>query len=1532
MASRVNTRFVTFLAIGLMLLGGGAMVAVYFALKKSGADYAALGDKNMADGHFEKAAEFYSKAVYRERTNAKWIEKWLEAMGKTTPTPRIAYLDKYSKEYVPALKGYADALPEDVDAQKRFLDEQFQRMRMTSGGSVEPWNDFIVEVEESMKRFATPDGPVRELRRYRAFANIIKIPFVTAEKRAEMIGPIEEDLTAAVAANPADDEAVAELANIKMVAAGAARDANDNARADHLEQEAQDLLAASLKDHGPSSRVLWRRLQIDFLKAARDAQVRNVSMSRAQLYDDKNPQFVELIDAIKAEPKEKIDVLQLSQICSEAARSKLIGNAGVLDLLYTLEAKDPALINLKILIGRFENLSQHYDKAVAAYQRVIDAPDLPLSFDGWILYDQRAEAYRQQIMAKLTEREVIQKKIEDLKEAAGVRPEDAERLLSEAKDLRRKLAEYVGESDRQLLYVDARIAYAEKNYDAARINLDRYNERSSDQDVGAMLLFGSIMADLRNTGSARSAFQKVLARDPDNTQALLRLADLEQGEQNFAAAVSCLEDLKKLYPTSSEIEERYNRVKQLQLAKEGGNVTDKVVVATNTAFQMIKGLNPDYAGAAVVLKKALDDTNELTLYPILARVLQADGQIDAATAVVNEGLVKAPGNPTLTRLLEILKIKDPLEASLKAIDQDESSTPLQKHIWRQLAYTQFKKTDEAKKELDEAAKLEPENPVVLELKLQEAVQGKDMDEARRIADTAARTNADHVGGLTFKAQIEIAEKRYPDAIASLEAALEKDRNNVPIWRQLGALRMETQKPEAAATAFDRALAIRPGDIPSMKGYMRAKIRLGQSDEALQFARKNQDVGVQDMEFVDMWLALEAATAGGDRSKALDARQQLAKRFPDNERNNVALVLLLLDAQRYSDARSMIDKLRGSSDSPAYVELDIRWHIAQNDLRSAIDTFNRWVTTLPPEKNNEDPYIALAQIFIDYGKYDAAILSLDDGGRKHQNPKTMGADRKLGEVQFLTRRYKQAIETFDRVLAVDPNDPDFRINGQIVEAYVRMNRFADAKKRIDALGPAIESNGHMLLLKGEILAGFGQMDEAARTYDAAVAAAKNDPIAYIKRAEFLGRDPARLGDAEQDLKQALALSPRNLGARRLLTDLHMRRNEPDKAVAVLREGVSIDPDNDALRLDLVGLYLRLKQNPEAIALVEDALRRRTEDPSWLFRGREVMYALNRFDDAAGYAWRLWEKRKDVDAALAYLDAAFKMQKTDFVKAMQVLQTPSLNTPKDVRLLFARARLQLKRQRNQEASDDLTAALALIDQSNRVQAQGFMSGMGLIYDNPKDRLSALTGLRPKDGYKAWMAFFFANLKSSFPESTDEGVSELRALGESGSDLFLRKQAYVVVGSIFRAQKKYDEAVRWWKDGLKLDPADPELNNNVAYCLAEDIKKPDEALPFAEKAATSMPNNPSIQDTLGTIYMLLGTLDKAEDALELALSLVQAPEESSAVLLHLAQLRILQNKNDDAKNLLRRAEELLKTDQRLSDQYTPLLNELKGKLEAK
>ena len=880
-----------------------------------------------------------------------------------------------------------------------------------------------------------------------------------------------------------------------------------------------------------------------------------------------------------------------------------------------------------------------------------------------------------------------------------------------------------------------------------------------------------------------------------------------------------------------------------------------------------------------------------------------------------------------------------MQAALVAIDNEEKATPFQKHVSRHLVYARAGKEEEAAAELASAQKLEPDHPAVMEILFHRALARKDMPEAKRLAGEAAAKNTDNANGLTYKAQLDIAENRFDDAAATLEAALEKDRQSVALWRQLGKLRLATNKPELAARAFTSALAIRPQDLECIKGFMQAKSALGQHEEALRFARDNEKYGVHDMDFVDMWLSLESLARGGDTQAAIDQRTLLAKRFEDNppgnpaivERNNVALVQLLISDRRFAQARTAIDRLRNSSDPAIAAELDIRWNMAQGNVVKAIEIFNSWVTALPPEKHTEQPYIALANIFSQYQRPDAALQALKDG-RTHQAPGSVEADRAMGELLFRMGRYDQAIETFDALLAKDPNDPELKVNLHLIEAYVLTKKFDEALRRIAALGAAAQGDSKVMLLKADALAGKGQILDAERTYDTAISLDKGAAIGYIKRAQFLSRDEKHFRDAQEDLEQAIKLEPRHLGARRLLVSIYLRKNEPDRAVGVFREGLVLDPDNDTLRLDLVGLHLRLKQDREAVSVVDEVLRRRPEDPYWLLQGREVMYALKRWNDAATYALRLWEKKKDSEAALAYVDAAMRMDTPDYVKVMQILATPDLRTESDLRLLMARARVQLKRQRMAEVMSDLGTALRMIDPNNPTHAQLFMSGMSVLYPTPKDRLQALTALRPAEGYRSWLAFFYSNLKSSEPASAAEGMAELKALAESNAAIGLRKQSYALLGARTRAGGDTEGAINWWKEGLKLDSADAELNNNVAYCLAEDLNKPQEGLPFAEKAARARPENGSIQDTLGWIYFKLGEMEKAEQALIRSMSYAGAVEEQVPVLIHLAKLKQKQGKKEEAGAFGRRALDMIRTDDQLKSQYEAELNSLLAEIDGR
>jgi Flp pilus assembly protein TadD len=237
---------------------------------------------------------------------------------------------------------------------------------------------------------------------------------------------------------------------------------------------------------------------------------------------------------------------------------------------------------------------------------------------------------------------------------------------------------------------------------------------------------------------------------------------------------------------------------------------------------------------------------------------------------------------------------------------------------------------------------------------------------------------------------------------------------------------------------------------------------------------------------------------------------------------------------------------------------------------------------------------------------------------------------------------------------------------------------------------------------------------------------------------------------------------------------------------------------------------------------------------------------------------------------------------------------------------------------EVMTDLNSALKMIDPNNPAHAQLFMSGMSVLYPSPKERLQALTALRPADGYRSWLAFFYSNLKSSEPESAAEGMAELKALAESNAALGLRKQSYALLGARTRAGGDSEGAINWWKEGLKLDSADAELNNNIAYCLAEDLNKTQEGLVFAEKAARARPENGSIQDTLGWIYFKLGEMEKAEQALVKSMSYASSVEEQVPVLIHLAKLKLKQGKKEEAGAFARRAQELIRTDNQLTSQY--------------
>ncbi len=101
---------------------------------------------------------------------------------------------------------------------------------------------------------------------------------------------------------------------------------------------------------------------------------------------------------------------------------------------------------------------------------------------------------------------------------------------------------------------------------------------------------------------------------------------------------------------------------------------------------------------------------------------------------------------------------------------------------------------------------------------------------------------------------------------------------------------------------------------------------------------------------------------------------------------------------------------------------------------------------------------------------------------------------------------------------------------------------------------------------------------------------------------------------------------------------------------------------------------------------------------------------------------------------------------------------------------------------------------------------------------------------------------------------------------------------------AEQQYESATQRYRRILQQAPNDAAVLNNFAYPLAPRLRKPQDALPLAERAAKLSPRDAYVADTLAWVHHLVGNNQKAALLVEQALKL--GPTEPE-LLLHAAAI---------------------------------------------
>lgn len=1516
MASRVNTRFVIILAVVLLALVGVTAYVGSRAMLKSSEDLVKLGDDAMKAQDYEKAASMYGRAVNKDQRNAAWIKRWIDAIEKLTPKTRQAYSDVYGSQYLTALRAMCDSDRTEPKVFERYLEERFQLAILT--GRLADWESFQKQIDEAMKSYQGSEDGKKRLLRFRGLATS-GLMSVNPDLNEDALRAGLKSLDDALAVNANDWRSVLAASDLEVALAEIARKRDDQQGKNQMMTAARARLTKFAGDYPPAPNAKFRLLVLDMADAARAYAEAKPSSKEPfpgpallKARDDRMKEIVEGMRSMKAEDMDPRFTLNIAAAAMEAFPTE--GVAIATEIIEKARQGNPKdVAELTIGEGLLAGSRGRNDEAEKLFRRVADMPDVPMSLQGVRLTSDRARAL--QLLSEL-----YFGQWRDAAAAGDPNKADEVKAKQEAfrtkfEGVRNDLVARVGEADLNVMALDARLLLMKGDVQGARVKVTQYNDQSDRRNTSMLLLEGDILRRTGNFGGAKQVYARVFEIDPRNMDAIMGMVDIEQRMANVNEMVRWLTMAAALQPKNESIEKMLKDARALA----GQAADDPVMKAVAEAQGKVEGLGRDLPGAIKILQDALKQrAGEPRLSAVLANLLSANGQREEARQVIKDALAANPGDQRLKAMEKALASDDPMQAQLDMIGAAPGLSDLQKTLERFQVYTRFNKKEDAAKELDAAKKMAPEDRVVVEMLFVDAINRNDKAEIDRLSSLAEKKNLDQMDGMLFRARKEIVEKRFDDALKTLRDAVAKDRFNVLSWRLLGMVNFQKADYAAASDALKKAVEINNTDIPTIKTYMRSLILQNRYPEALDIGRKSERLAGGESDFAELLLKLEAEAPGGDRARAIAARQSLLQRQPDNDQNKIELGKLLVNEKKFAEAKKLVDDFRAAKPmDPQGVELDAGLNAAQGRMADTKRIFEEYVNKLPEGERTPTPYISCGRMLASIGQVDAAEAMLESG-RKYQSPKDMVIDRELGDLMYNSQQYDKSITVYQRILDAKLPDDDMRVTKRVMEANLRLKKFAEVDKLLEAQGGEAKKDLAMLLLGAEAAAGQGQRDRARQLYDDAVRLFPKNPMVFLKRGDFNRADPALTKDARQDYEQMLRIDPANVIAMVRLGNLLREAGDIEGALQNFKKAVDAEPDDDQLRSAYIDLLMQRGKRDEAVSSVEQIVAMQPNNAAWLARGAELMMRLGRPDKASDYLKKVWGFRPSPEVGLFYLNALLSMDPPDLVTAQEVLVNPATKTDEIVALRLAKARWYRLQRKMKEASDEVLSSYAMVDHAKRDQAMQLVNGMEAIYPKTPELLTALSALEQKKPFAQWTKFQVSMVRMRDPALRSSVVSDLRELGGSSQDSSLKARSWSVVGGTEYDAQQWESAVSSFRKGLEAEPNNAELNNNVAFTLATKLNKPDEALEFAEKAVKAAPNNSGFLDTLAAVHIGKKNWNKASEYLAQAISVASSDAERAPVFLHLARVQLEKGDKAGARRLLRQADDIVQAIPQLRSAY--------------
>jgi len=631
----------------------------------------------------------------------------------------------------------------------------------------------------------------------------------------------------------------------------------------------------------------------------------------------------------------------------------------------------------------------------------------------------------------------------------------------------------------------------------------------------------------RQFEDAKTRVQRVLARDPQNTQGLLILGNALAGLRDLDGAIAQVEQAISIDPSNPG---SYASLAGFKLAdgerEQARAAYEKAVeVAPNSVparlalatFQWGIG-DPSGAEATFKAALALDPKNILANRALASYYV---GTSRAANAEIHlQTIADLGGDPEKLALADYyLSQGRPADAKrlLDPLVRSEGGTTSSAAELRlaQIMYSE-KRTADANAALDRLLAREPRNSLALMTKTRWLfLEGKREDALRRSGEAVA-ADPESAQAHYLRGTMHLASRQFPEAKETFTEVLRLNPRAASAQIHLSRLTLLSGDTASAVQYAQQATTNAPGSPVARLTLARGLLAQGQ------IARAEVEISTLLKTYPNATQvhavngALKAARkdfsgARGDYERALQLDANSIEAFS-------GLVSLDLAQKNMAAARSRVEtKLAAQPDRPEFLSLAARVYFAERDFAKTETVLRHLIEV---DRANMDGYSMLGQVYLAQRKLDEAKAEFDK--RASANPKDATSRLVVGMILELQKKVPEAKQKYDEVLAIDPRS--------LIAANNLAYIYAEANENLDRAlilaQTAVEQAPDSPDVRDTLGFVYYQKqlpDLAIRAFEDSIAKNPNNPIYHY----HLGLAAAKLGNltrARRSYQAALKLRP------------------------------------------------------------------------------------------------------------------------------------------------------------------------------------------------------------------------------------------------------------------------------------------------------------------------------------------------------------------------------------------------------------------------